>query len=359
MDLNATRMFVGAVQAGSFSAAAARLNLPLPTISRRIRQLEQQLKVQLLERSSKGIALTDAGARLYEHASRGLEALAEGAEAVRSDQARLKGRLRLSIPPSMEPWWELLSAFQQRFPDIRLSVFSTERRVDLVQDGIDVALRIGAIVDESMVASRVASYRHVLVASPPLLARLGAPRSADGLRRFPCAVWAPGSSARGVWSLGKAVFAPDAVLSTNDYLHLRAFALRGEAVTELPPFLARDALARGDLVRVLPSLKMPEVPVNLLYPSHRHPSSLVRAYLGYCREHAEHAVLSLDRAPKNPSAEPHQHRDHRRSQRVVHDRQHRQRAAAEARAEHADQQRQEREQRKRGGAGAAVTPGGA
>jgi len=295
MDLNATRMFVGAVQAGSLSAAAARLNLPLPTISRRIRQLEHELKVQLLERSPKGIALTDSGARLYEHASRGLEALAEGAEAVRSDQRRLKGRLRLSIPPSMEPWWDLLSDFQQQFPDIRLGVFSTERRVDLIQDGIDVALRIGAIVDESMVASRVASYRHVLVASPRLLKRLGAPRTAEALHRFPCAVWAPGPAAQSVWNLGETVFAPDAVLSTNDYLHLRAFALRGEAVTELPPFLARDALARGDLVRVLPSLKMTEVPINLLYPSHRQPSSLVRAYLGYCRERAEDYVQSAGR----------------------------------------------------------------
>jgi DNA-binding transcriptional LysR family regulator len=290
MDLNATRMFVGAVQAGSLSAAAARLKLPLPTISRRIRQLEQELKVQLLERSPKGIALTDAGARLYEHASRGLEALAEGAQALRSDQARLKGRLRLSIPPSMEPWWELLGAFQQQFPDIRLSVFSTERRVDLIQDGIDVALRVGAIVDESMVASRVASYRHVLVASPTLLRRLGAPRTADGLHRFPCAVWAPASGARGVWNLGESAFAPDPVLSSNDYLHLRACALRGAAVTELPPFLARDALARGELVRVLPSLKLPEVPIHLLYPSHRHPSSLVRAYVSYCRERAEHCL---------------------------------------------------------------------
>lgn len=298
MDLNATRMFVGAVQAGSLSAAAVRLNLPLPTISRRIRQLEHALKVQLLERSPRGIALTDAGARLYEHASRGLEALAEGAEAVRSDQARLKGRLRLSIPPSMEPWWDLLGAFQQEFPDIRLSVFSTERRVDLVQDGIDVALRIGAIVDESMVASHVASYRHVLVASPRLLARLGVPRTAEALRRLPCAVWAPGPAAQSAWNLGDTVFAPDAVLSTNDYLHLRAIALRGEAVTELPPFLARDALARGDLVRVLPSLKMAELPINLLYPSHRHPSSLVRAYLGYCRERAQDYVLSDGRTER-------------------------------------------------------------
>jgi len=293
MDLNATRMFVGAVQAGSLSAAAARLNLPLPTISRRIRQLEQELKVQLLERSPKGITLTDAGARLYEHASRGLEALAEGAQALRSDQARLKGRLRLSIPPSMEPWWELLGDFQHQFPDIRLSIFSTERRVDLIQDGIDVALRVGAIVDESMVASRVASYRHVLVASPTLLSRLGAPRTADGLHRFPCAVWAPGASAQSVWNLGEAVFAPDAVLSSNDYLHLRACALRGDVVTELPPFLAQDALAGGELVRVLPRLKLPEVAIHLLYPSHRHPSSLVRAYLSYCRERADHYLQAV------------------------------------------------------------------
>lgn len=288
MDLNSTRMFVGAVQAGSLSAAAERLNLPLPTISRRIRQLEQELKVQLLERSPKGIALTDAGARLYEHASRGLEALAEGAQALRSDQARLKGRLRLSIPPSMEPWWDLLRDFQQQFPDIRLSVFSTERRVDLIQDGIDVALRVGAIVDESMVASRVASYRHVLVASPTLLSRLGTPKTADGLLRFPCAVWTTTSGARGVWKLGESTLAPDPLLSTNDYLHLRACALRGAAVTELPPFLARDALTRGELVRVLPRLQLPEVSVHLLYPSHRHPSSLVRAYLSYCRERVDH-----------------------------------------------------------------------
>jgi DNA-binding transcriptional LysR family regulator len=293
MDLNSTRMFVAAVHAGSLSAAAVRLNLPLPTISRRIRQLEQQLKVQLLERSPKGIVPTDAGTRLYEHASRALETLAEGEEAVRSDQARLKGRLRISIPPAMEPWWELLNAFQQQFPDIQLSVFSTERRVDLIQDGIDVALRVGAIVDDSMVASRVASYRHVLVASPTLLRRLGTPRTTDGLHRFPCAVWLPASGARGTWTLAGNDFAPDPILSTNDYMQLRACALYGAAVTELPPFLAHDALARGDLVRILPSLKLPEVSINLLYPSHRHPSSLVRAYLNYCRERAEYYLPAV------------------------------------------------------------------
>src|SRR6478609_8898152 len=98
VDLNATRMFVGVVQAGSLSAAASRLGIPLPTLSRRIRDLERQLKVQLLERSARGAKLTDAGSRLYQHASRGIEALVEAEQVVVSDQARLKGRLRLCCP---------------------------------------------------------------------------------------------------------------------------------------------------------------------------------------------------------------------------------------------------------------------
>src|SRR5882762_2997689 len=103
MNLNAAQMFVSVVQAGSLSAAADRLGIPLATLSRQVRELEQQLKVQLLERSVRGTRLTDAGARLYEHASRGIEALIEGEQAVMSDQARLKGRLRLSLPPTFEP----------------------------------------------------------------------------------------------------------------------------------------------------------------------------------------------------------------------------------------------------------------
>src|SRR5258708_31687776 len=128
MDLNATHMFVAVVQAGSFPAAATRLGTPLATLSRRMRDLERQLRVQLLERSARGTKLTDAGARLYEHASRGIEALLEAEQAVVSDQARLKGRLRLSLPPTFYPWSDLLPAFHLRYPDIPVYVHSTERR---------------------------------------------------------------------------------------------------------------------------------------------------------------------------------------------------------------------------------------
>src|SRR5215470_4441211 len=181
MDLDATRMFVAVVQAGSLSAAATRLGTPLPTLSRRIRDLERQLRVQLLERSARGTKLTDAGARLYEHAGRGIEALLEAEQAVVSDQARLKGRLRLSLPQTFEPWWDLLAAFQRRYPEIQVYVYSTERRMDLIEDGIDVALRVGAIVHEAMVARHLLSFRTVVVASPGLVKRLGMPEEPEVL----------------------------------------------------------------------------------------------------------------------------------------------------------------------------------
>ena len=285
MDLNAVRMFVAVVQAGSLSAAATRLDIPLPTVSRRIRDLERQLEVQLLERSARGAKLTDAGARLYEHAGRGIETLLDAERAIATDQANLKGRLRLSLPQTFEPWWDLLSAFQRRYPDIEIYLYSSERRVDLVEDGIDVALRVGAIVHEAMVARRVLSFRNVLVASPQLVKRFGAPKHPDALQRLPCGVWASRIDDRVRWQLGEHSVEPRAVLSTNDYHHLCTRALRGDVVTELPPFLAAGHIRDKRLVPLLPQHKLPEWSLNLLYPPHRHQSTIVRTYLDFCQSY--------------------------------------------------------------------------
>jgi DNA-binding transcriptional LysR family regulator len=284
MDLNAVQMFVNVVRAGSLSAAADRAKIPLPTLSRRIRELERQLRVQLLERSVRGTRLTDAGTRLYEYASRGIETLLEGQEAVTSDQARLKGRLRLSLPDAFEPWWELLSMFQKQYPDIHLHVYTTGRRVDLIEDGIDVALRVGTIKHEAMVARQLLAYRHVLVAGAQLIERLGLPESVDALHRFPCAVWTPAPGMPAVWRLGDQTFEPRSVLAANDYAHLRSRALAGEVITELPPFLAAPGIRAGELVALLRDRPTPEQQISLLYPLHRHPSAVVRAYLAFCQE---------------------------------------------------------------------------
>lgn len=292
MDLNAARMFVSVVQTGSLSAAASQLGIPLATLSRRIRELERQLNVQLLERSVRGARLTDAGLQLYEHASLGIKALNEGELAVAHGQEHLTGRLRLSLPPTFEPWWDLLAAFQRQYPDIQIQTYVTERRVDLIEDGIDVALRVGRITHEGMIAKWLLSYRHVLVASPRLIARLGEPSAPADLHRYPCAIWRPGTSTPGTWRLGQQVFEPRPMLASNDYAHLRHLALAGEAATELPPFLATQALQDGRLIALLPGHPLPEQQINLVYPSHRHPSAIVRAYLDFCQKHVhEHLRL--------------------------------------------------------------------
>jgi DNA-binding transcriptional LysR family regulator len=286
MDLNAARMLVHVVQAGSLSAAALRSAVPLPTLSRHIRALERELKVQLFERTTRGARLTQAGARLYEFALRGVEAFADGERAVTADEAQLRGRLRLSIPPAFDPWWTVLRCFQERYPDIRLSVYVSERRVDLIQEGVDVALRVNSVGDESLVARRVTSYRHVLVGSPKLIERLGEPKRAADLARYPCAAWAASIDGPSVWKLGGDEFDARPILATNDYRHLRDLALRGEVVTELPPFLAAPAIAEGLLQPLLPSSRLPEQSVNLLYLAHRYPSMIIRTYLDFCREAA-------------------------------------------------------------------------
>jgi DNA-binding transcriptional LysR family regulator len=283
MDLNAVQMLVTIVQAGSMTAGAERLGVPLPTISRRIRALEQELKVELLERSARGVKLTEAGARLFEHASRGLDLLEEGRDALVSDQAHIKGKLRLSVPPSFSPWWQLISDFQKAHPDIRVHLLSTERRVHPVEDGIDVALRVGRVEHEALIATHLLDYRHVLVASPQFLESNGRPNSPQDLSRFPCATWSLGTNTTSTWRFPDLSMEPNAVLSTNDSMHLLHSAMSGEVITELPPFIVKEPIRRGQLVQLLSDYPLPEFSLNLLYPAHRHPSAVVRTYLEYCR----------------------------------------------------------------------------
>jgi len=283
VDLNAAEMFIAVVRAGSLSAAAQKTRVPLATLSRNVRELEDSLGVQLLERSARGTKLTEAGMQLYEHASRGIDALHDGELAVTSRKAALAGRLRLSIPPSFEPWWDLVAAFQREHPEIQVAVYTSERAVDLGIEGIDVALRIGPVLQESLVAKRLLRYRHVLVASPTLLGRLAAKVLApDALLAVPCGVWAPDPGTRPPWRLGERVIQPTAIVAVNDYLHLRRRALAGDVVTELPPFLAIEDLRAGRLVALLPDFPLPEQEVSLLWPQQRHPTRVVRAYLDYC-----------------------------------------------------------------------------
>jgi DNA-binding transcriptional LysR family regulator len=166
--------------------------------------------------------------------------------------------------------------------------------VDLIEDGIDVALRVGALVHEDMVARRILSFRNIVVASPELVERFGLPDEPDALHRFPCAVWTSRVDVPARWKLGGHVIEPKAVLATNDYHHLCSRALGGDVVTELPPFLAAAPIREKRLLPLLPQYPLPEWPINLLYAPHRHQSTIVRTYLDFCQSYLPKIVQACE-----------------------------------------------------------------
>jgi DNA-binding transcriptional LysR family regulator len=300
MDLNDLSLFVEAVRAGSLSEAARRLGAPLATVSRRVRALEEQLNVRLVERGRHGLRTTPAGQRLFQRAEPGLQTLVDSERELR-DAGGVSGWLRISLPPSFEPWWQLLADFRRAHPEVRIDAFTSERRVDLVADGIDVALRIGDVVRADYVGRRLTSYRHVLVASPAFLGRHPIVRPED-LVGVPCAGFRGGTDAALTWTLGARELRLAPVVLANDYAQLRALALAGDVLTELPPFLAQEAVDSGTLLRVLPRAPLPEFNVTAVIPERRHTSALVRTYLEFCAARAP-ALLTptWERRPKRAS----------------------------------------------------------
>jgi len=170
-DLNSLVVFAKVAEAGSFSEAARRLNLPVSTVSRRIAELEDQLGVRLLERSTRNLRLTELGAEVLEYAARSAE-LSETVESIVSNRlSSVSGALRLSAPPSISDTLltPLVTAFQASYPNVRVQILVTDRFVDHIAEGIDLTFRLGALRDSSLVARRILTYRHQLLASPAYL----------------------------------------------------------------------------------------------------------------------------------------------------------------------------------------------
>ena len=286
MDLNAVKLFVQAAQAGSISEAARRTGIPLPTLSRQLRKLEDDLGMRLLERGPRGLALTPAGNQLISDVQPALAALAQ-AEQRLHDASGVAGRLRISMPPHLEALWPLFRSFGRRYPAVTFDVFVTDRRVDLVADGIDIAIRVGERGSAGYVGRTLTRYRHRLIASPKFLATHSITSPLD-LSRVPCACWrSPGVV---VWHLGDTDVELEPVLVTNDYGHLLRLAEAGDVVTEVPPFLAGRGLEQGQLVEPLPEHPLPENAMRALVVERRSMSPLVRQFLDYASENVTQAL---------------------------------------------------------------------
>ena len=284
MNLNSLKLFVAVVQHGGFSAASRKEGTPVATLSRHLSDLEKQLGIRLLERSTRKVRTTREGDILYQFASRGLEEIHAGKLAVIDTKELLEGTLRLSIPPNLDFWWDLLRDFQARYPNVNLEIFTTQRRIDLIADGIDVAVRIGDLKTLSAVARKIMEYSHVVVYAPSFQEKYGLPLQAEQLISFPCGAWNNGEN-KVSWTFAGKEIPISAKIKVNDYAQLLRSALAGEIIIELPPRFAQPYLQAGTLIQLFPELPLPKQSLHLLYPSRKYLSPLSRAYVDFAREY--------------------------------------------------------------------------
>jgi DNA-binding transcriptional LysR family regulator len=284
-DLNSLAIFAKVVEAKGFSEAARRLKMPLSTVSRRVAELEDQLKVRLLERSTRNLRLTDVGAEVFEHAQRSAE-ISEAVDNLVSNQSStVAGVLRLSAPPSILDTLlvPLLGAFQASYPNVRVQVLVTDRFVDLIAEGIDLVFRFGALSDSSLVARKILTYRHQLVAGPGYLERVNAPRSPRDLldhKLLAFSHWRPDNSWTFWHQNGKdqETLSFEPYLSMNDYTGLTATLLAGVGIGDLPPVVQPELIRDGRLVEVMPEWHFPIFDLSVVHLSNRHISRPVRLF---------------------------------------------------------------------------------
>ena len=290
-DLNSLAIFAKVVEAKGFSEASRRLKIPISTVSRRVAELEGQLGVRLLERSTRNLRLTDVGAEVLEHAQRSAE-LSEAVDNLVSNQrSTVAGLLRLSAPPSISDTLlvPLLDAFLASYPNVRAQVLVTDRFVDHIAEGIDLVFRYGALRDSSLVARKILTYRHQLVASPAYLKRVKAPRSPRDLldhKLLAFSHWRPDDS----WTFwhrnGKhhetLSFAP--YLSMNDYTGLAAALLAGVGIGDLPPVVQPELIRDGRLVEVMPEWHFRSFDLSVVHVSNRHISRPVRLFKNFAAQ---------------------------------------------------------------------------
>ncbi|MCP1661333.1 LysR family transcriptional regulator [Neisseria perflava] len=282
MNLNAVKLLIAVIQQGSLLAASHKTGVAVATLSRKINELEQDLGVQLLERSTQGVKPTLVGQQLYEQASLSIETLSELERSIKGNQTQLRGNLRLSVPESFELFWDLLEDFQTVYPDIKVHLLASDRKLDLLADGIDAVIRAGDLETDTLIAKKLLDIRLQLVAAPEFIAAHGTPDTPDQLADFPLLAWAATADHIPSWPLGGQSVRIAPSFACNNYLHLRHFLLHGKGIGDLPDFMAVPLIEQGRLVPVLPDYPFPTTPVHLLYPAHRHPSGIVRAYIDFC-----------------------------------------------------------------------------
>lgn len=278
--------FAETAKHGGFALAARELGMAPSTVAKAVARLERALGVKLFHRTTRQVALTPDGERLFQRCQRVLAEVEELQADASGARAEPAGLVRIDMPVfyGRKFVMPLLAELMQRHPALRLDMRLTDLQVDLVRDGVDLAVRIGALRDSSLIARRVDQQGLLLCASPAYLAQRGSPRRIEDLARHQAVVFRRPSSGRDrPWQLrrrGEALeLTPTPYLRVSETEGLVEAVRLGLGIAQLPDLLAEEALARGELVELLPGSRPAPMPIHLVYPSGRLVPARVRATL--------------------------------------------------------------------------------
>ena len=291
-DLNDFVWFVKVVDYGGFAAAGRALDLPKSRLSRRIAQLEERLGVRLIHRTTRQFTVTEVGQTFYQHCKAMMVEAEAAEEAVAALQAEPRGIVRITCPITLlhVHVGPMLARFMARYPGINLQLEATNRRVDLVGEGVDIAIRVRPrpFDDSDLVLRVLADRGHCLVASPALIQRMGEPIAPSELSAWPGLSMNEGKHIH-KWALSgpggaKAEIHYHPRLITTDMLALREAAVAGIGVVQLPILMVKDQLASGELIRVLEAWEPRREVIHAVYPSRRGLLPSVRALVDFLTE---------------------------------------------------------------------------
>jgi len=283
------RCFVHVAELQSVTRAAETLSLAPSAVSRRLKDLEERLGAQLLSRTTRRMSLTEAGQVFFRRARQILADIEEAESEVSDASHGLTGQLRLAAPLSfgLSHLSPVVCEFLATHPGLAVDLDLSDRQVDLVGEGFDLALRIGVLPDSTLIARRLCEVRMLACASPAFLDREGRPRAPDDLRRMPALCYA-GSDRHDIWRFslpdgGESGVQVRMRMRASNGDVLRDAAAAGLGVTLQPSFIVAEDLAEGRLELVLPAVRWTTVAIHLVYPETRHLSAKARAFIEHAR----------------------------------------------------------------------------
>ncbi|MDG6774008.1 LysR family transcriptional regulator [Thiomicrorhabdus sp. ZW0627] len=289
-QLEEMQIFIRVVEAGGIGKAAEQLNLAKSAVSRRLSDLESRLSCKLIQRTTRTSSLTEAGKVYYERALKVLESVEDMNSAIRNDEQQLRGTLRVAVPLSfgLAHMTDVFDQFAKQHPELTLQIDLSDREVDMVEEGFDLAFRIGQLKDALIQARKLVPVRLILCASPDYLKEHGVPEVPEDLKEHKILHYTGDKT--GVWHLTDSegyahpVQASGQIYANNgDFLC--KMAVSGHGIVLSPTFIAWKSLHEGELVQVLKEYQLPKMHAYAVYPQNRYLSQKARVFIDFLVEY--------------------------------------------------------------------------